>query len=70
MVDLHRGAGATTRPAGPSPAARLGVGTRLAFEFLVVTAAWSSEVRVITWDEIDSAALIVNLSQLDRRVGP
>ena len=31
-------------------------GTKLAFEFLVLTAARSGEVRLATWDEIDVRA--------------
>ena len=34
------------------------IGTKLAFEFLVLTAARSSEVRLATWDEIDLVALV------------
>ncbi len=33
-------------------------GTKLAFEFLVLTAARSGEVRLATWDEIDLAAAV------------
>ena len=34
------------------------VGTRLAFEFLVLTAARSSEVRLATWGEMDLVAMV------------
>ena len=34
------------------------VGTRLAFEFLVLTAARSAEVRLATWGEMDLVALV------------
>ena len=34
------------------------VGTRLAFEFLVLTAARSAEVRLATWREIDLVARV------------
>ena len=34
------------------------IGTKLAFEFLVLTAARSAEVRLATWDEIDLVALV------------
>ena len=34
------------------------VGTRLAFEFLVLTATRSAEVRLATWDEMDLAAMM------------
>ena len=34
------------------------VGTRLAFEFLVLTAARSAEVRLATWGEMDLAAMV------------
>ncbi|MCY4505841.1 MAG: integrase arm-type DNA-binding domain-containing protein, partial [Acidobacteria bacterium] len=37
-------------------ASRAAVTTRLAFEFLVLTAARSGEVRLATWDEIDLGA--------------
>ncbi len=39
-------------------ASRAWVGMRLAFEFLVLTAARSGEVRLATWDEIDLVALV------------
>ena len=35
-----------------------GMSTRLAFEFLVLTAARSGEVRLATWDEIDEEARV------------
>ena len=35
-----------------------GASTKLAFEFLVLTAARSGEVRLATWDEIDLAAAV------------
>ena len=44
------GALATVRASGA------GMSTRLAFEFLVLTAARSGEVRLATWDEIDMDA--------------
>ena len=34
------------------------VGTRLAFEFLVLTAARSAEVRLATWGEMDLVAMV------------
>ena len=34
------------------------LGTKLAFEFLVLTAARSAEVRLATWDEMDLVALV------------
>ena len=37
-------------------ASRAWIGTKLAFEFLVLTAARSGEVRLATWDEVDLAA--------------
>ena len=39
-------------------ASRAGMSTRLAFEFLVLTAARSGEVRLATWDEIDVQARV------------
>ena len=39
-------------------ASRAAVTTRLAFEFLVLTAARSGEVRRATWDEVDLAAAV------------
>ena len=39
-------------------ASRAWVGVRLAFEFLVLTAARSGEVRLAAWDEIDLVALV------------
>ena len=37
---------------------RAWIGTKLAFEFLVLTAARSGEVRLATWHEMDLAALV------------
>ena len=39
-------------------ASRAWIGTKLAFEFLVLTAARSGEVRLATWDEIDLVAKV------------
>ena len=39
-------------------ASRAWTGTKLAFEFLVLTAARSGEVRLATWDEIDLGAMV------------
>ena len=39
-------------------ASAAGASTKLAFEFLVLTAARSREVRLATWDEIDLAAAV------------
>ena len=33
-------------------------GVKLAFEFLVLTAAWSAEVRLATWEEMDMDTLV------------
>ena len=38
------------------------VGTKLAFEFLVLTAARSGEVRFAAWDEMDTAGRVWTLS--------
>ncbi len=39
-------------------ASRAWIGTKLAFEFLVLTAARSGEVRLATWDEIDIGSAV------------
>ena len=44
-------------------AAKTWIGNKLAFEFLVLTATRSSEVRLATWREIDSAALVWTIPQ-------
>ena len=41
-------------------------GTKLAFEFLVLTAARSGEVRLATWDEIDVGAAVWTVPGLHR----
>ena len=43
---------------GKVQASAAGTSTKLAFEFLVLTAARSGEVRLATWDEIDLAAAV------------
>ena len=46
------------------------VGTRLAFEFLVLTAARSAEVRLATWGEMDLVAMVWTVSGRRKALDP
>ena len=54
-VRHHRGIpyGQVARAVAAVRASGASIGTKLAFEFLVLTAARSGEVRLATWDEVD-----------------
>ena len=57
---LHKDVAAAIETVRDSKSAQPAV--RLAFEFLVLTAARSGEVRLATWDEIDAAGAVWTIS--------